>query len=122
MLPVPVNCPNCGGNIPTPGDSQFVQCPYCRSAVKIRETAPPFSQPAVPSASPPQTEAAPPAEARSEIPWYRSTAFLMITFIFFLPLWVALILSDPRQPKFIKGVAWVLTGIMAYAVIRGAVG
>jgi hypothetical protein len=35
---------------------------------------------------------------------------------------VALILSDPGQPKFIRGVAWVLAGIMAYAVIRGAVG
>jgi len=101
MLPVPVNCPNCGGNIPTPGDDQFVQCPYCRSTLKIRESASGPSQQVVPPAPRPETSAAFPVESESERPWFRSGAFLMITFLDFLPLWVVLILSDPRQPDFI---------------------
>lgn len=38
-------------------------------------------------------------------PWYRSTLVLFLLFFLFPPLWAMLILTDPRQNSFLRGLA-----------------
>lgn len=109
-----VNCPSCGGELSIPEQVEYVQCPYCRTSVKVREieqTASllrPASVPESPSA------AAPPPGPK---PWYRTAWGMWIAFFVFLPAWVVLVLSDPDQPRFLKISAWILVGLMAYSIL-----
>ena len=104
-----MNCDSCGKQIME--GSSF--CVYCGAQIHTTQpkpsTAPNTLLGGTVSVSTPSTSIShPPVFGGPPKPWYRSTGCLVLAFLFFMPLWQILILTDKDAAKWLKVAAVVI--------------
>ena len=106
-------CRKCGTD--NPGDSRF--CRGCGAPLlEEQETQEEVTVVGTIGEPPPTMD-----QQKPKQPWYFSTTFLALTFLFFTPLWGMLILADRRHGRGLKAFAGLLIAayILLFAYILG---